>query len=211
LQKKGMKSEFGKYKDKIEFLGYRISVTNIGIRKSSVANIKKQISHLLYKNLIVPYKGPALTAARFPVPFKDEDFLTTISEIRRFLYGNLSELTLKKYLNGTYVKLNFKGIMSFYPLITDEEQMTQLDRWLVSTILNTLRKRKKLLTLFGYPASFYPFDLDADQLISISKKKFNGLYRIPSFLRIYKAIQKGVRDFGIEKVMHAESKYYDGW
>ena len=142
LQKKGMKSEFGKVKDHIDFLGYSITTSNIGIRKSSVANIKKQISYLVYKNLIQPIRSTPVGAARFPRKNKDEDFLTAISEIRRYLYGNLTEITLKKFLNGTYVKLNFKGIMSFYPLIDDEFQMKELDKWLLSTILNVLRKKK---------------------------------------------------------------------
>lgn len=193
------------------FLGYKISVTNIGIRRNSVGKIKRQISYLLYKNLLYPYKGSSIKGSRFPTAKKDADFLTAISEIRRYLYGNLSETTLKKFLNGTYVKLNFKGIMSFYPLINDEEQMRELDRWLISTILNTLRNRKQLLKNFGYPTNYFPFDLDADQLLASCKTKAGGLFRIPSFWRIYLALQKGVRDLGIETIMHSESKYYDGW
>lgn len=211
LQKKGMKSEFGKAKSFVDFLGYRISVTNIGIRKSSIANIKRQISYLLYKNLIDPYKGPAIKGSRFPSPEKDSDFLTAISEIRRYLYGNLTETTLKKFLNGTYVKLNFKGIMSFYPLVNDEEQMRELDRWLLSTIINALRKREKLLQAFSYPTNYFPFQLRGEDLLAACKAKAGGLFRIPSFLRIYLALQQGVRDLGIEKVMHSESKYYEGW
>ncbi len=215
LQKNGMRSEFANPKTYVEFLGYRISVENIGIRNQSIANIKKWISYLLYKNLLQPIKNSPVQAARFPTSMRDPDFLTTILEIRRFLYGNLTEKTLKKYLNGTYVKLNFKGIMSFYPLISDEQQMKDLDRWLVSTILNTLRKRKQILHRLGYPVNFFPFTLTGNNIIEICKKKQvngnKGHFQIPSFLRIYLALQMGVKNLGIDRVMHSESKYYEGF
>jgi hypothetical protein len=35
--------------------------------------------------------------------------------------------------------------MSFYPLLSDENQMKELDRWLLSTILIVLKKRKIFL------------------------------------------------------------------
>lgn len=211
LQKAGMRSEFVNPKSHIDFLGYKLSVTNIAIRESSIRNIKKQISYLLYKNLIYPLKTNPVQAARFPTPEKDEDFLTAVSEIRRYLYGNLSEITLKKFLNGTYVKLNFKGIMSFYPLVDDEEQMKEMDRWLVSTILNALRKRKKLLQALGYSVDFFPFDLSSKELVNMCKTTRSRLFQIPSFLRIYLALQMGVKNLGIEQVMNPESKYYSGW
>lgn len=211
LQKAGMRSEFVNPKSYIEFLGYKISVTHIAIRDSSVLNIKKQISYLLYKNLIQPLKSNPIQALRFPTAHKDSDFLTAISEIRRYLYGNLTEITLKKFLNGTYVKLNFKGIMSFYPLINDEDQMKDLDNWLVSTILNVLRKRKKLLIQLGKQTNFFPFDMNSESLINTCRKQSGGIFQIPSFLRIYRAIQIGIKNLGIEKVMNPDSKYYSGW
>jgi hypothetical protein len=211
LQNEGMKSEFVKHKNYIEFLGYKITVTNIAIRKSSVDNIKKQISYLLYKNLLEPLKNTPINVARFPTISKDEDFLTAISEIRRYLYGNLSEITLKKFLNGTYLKLNFKGIMSFYPLINDEKQMKDLDNWLISTILNTLKKRKQLLEKANYNISFFPDNLNSEILVNECKLKSAGIFQIPSFLRIYLALKMGVKNLGIDRVMNPESKYYDGW
>ena len=37
-------------------------------------------------------------------------------QIRRYLYVNLNEKMLHNYISGPYKRLNFKGIMSFYPL-----------------------------------------------------------------------------------------------
>lgn len=214
LQKEGMQSEFAHPKSYVEFLGYSISVEKIGIKKKSIENIKKQISYLLYKNLINPISTNPIKITNLPTFDRDKDFLTAISEIRRYLYGNLTEQTLKKYLNGTYTKLNFKGIMSFYPLVDDENQMLELDKWLVSTILNSLRKRKALLKrMINYDVPFFPFDLNSTELVNQCKNKVvnggKGYFQIPSFLRIYKALQLGVKNLGIDRVMNPDSNYYD--
>ncbi|MBB5394524.1 reverse transcriptase domain-containing protein [Mucilaginibacter sp. AK015] len=214
LQKEGTSSEFAKTKYHVEFLGYKISTETIGIRNKSVIKIKKQISYLLYKNLIQPIKYFPINAINLPGKDRDRDFLIAIMQIRRYLYGNLSENTLARYLNGTYNRLNFKGLMSFYPIIDNEAQMIELDKWMVSTFLNVLRKRKQILISHGRPSlDHFPFDLTSAELIKQCRAqkfgKSKGLYRIPSFLRIYKAIQIGVNSIGVEKVMNKKIGYYE--
>ena len=136
-------------------------------------------------------------------------------EVRRYLYGNLTEITLKKYMNGTYKVLSFKGIMSFYPLINDVDQLKKLDEWLISTIMNILRLRRKLLTKI-FPKDFdpyqKPFVFDKNQLISYCKNTTidgkRGLLDIPSFLRIHNALKLGLINEGIVRVMNPKSGYY---
>lgn len=214
LQKAGIKSEFSNTKNCVEFLGYRVSNDNIGIKHNSILKIKKQISFLLYKNLIQPIRVLPFNTKNIPTIQKDRDFLTAIMQIRRYLYGNLSETTLKKYLNGTYTNLNFKGLMSFYPIINDENQMKELDKWIVSTVLNVLRKRKTLLENSGFNnLNFFPFNLNPENLIKECKAHklslSKGSFQIPSFLRIYLAIQKGVETIGVEKIMNKNAVYYE--
>ncbi|WP_046181189.1 reverse transcriptase domain-containing protein [Domibacillus tundrae] len=213
LSKKGMPSEL-KAKEHIEFLGYQISGTNVSIKPASLNKIKANISYLLYKNLIQPLAGNTLQSVEIPSNNNDKDFVTAIMQIRRYLYGNLNEHMLKNYLNGSYKRLNFKGVMSFYPLIDDEEQMKELDRWLLSTILNSIKKRDKLLQKHGhFRSNQFPFNLDKETLLSECKhrKIYNkkGLIEIPSFMRIYQAIQEEVKLKGIEKVMNPKSNQYD--
>ncbi|MCV5707074.1 hypothetical protein OFN27_28300, partial [Escherichia coli] len=89
--------------------------------------IKREISYILYKHLIQPLKSSPLKALKIPANNKDEALLSAICEIRRYMYGNLSEDMLSAYINGRSNRIFFKGIMSFYPLINDEEQMRSLD------------------------------------------------------------------------------------
>ena len=214
LQSSTMPSEFVNPKNYVEFLGYKISNKSVGIKESSVNKIKKQISYILYHNLLQPLVSVKLKVLEFPANDLDKSYVTAIMQIRRYLYGNLTEITLKKYLNGTYKHLSFKGIMSFYPLINDTEQMLELDKWLLSTILNCLKKRKKLLKQVNssFKTDQFPFNCNANQLIAKSKSVLvfgkHGLVEIPSFLRIHNALKKGLTEEGIERVMHPKSNYY---
>ncbi len=216
LQKEKMPAEFKNSKTFIEFLGYRISLDNVGIKDKAVVKIKKQISYLLYRNLIQPMQGVPFRGMNFPANDHDKDFLRAIRQIRRYLYGNLTEGVLQRVINGQYQRLLFKGLMSFYPLLDDEEQLRDLDRWMISTILNALRKRRKLFGQHGYKKidqTIFPFNCTDKTVVPIclGKKAPNGkgTYQIPSFLRIYRVIKLGLQNEGIEWVMNPNSSPYD--
>lgn len=214
LKRNEMSTEFINHKEYIEFLGYKISTENISIKTSSVENIKTHISYLLYKNLIQPLKVTSIHGSNIPTGGKDKNFLSAMMEVRRYLYGNLTEETLKKYMNGTFKILDFKGIMSFYPLINDEDLLKDLDKWLISTILNAIEHRRKLLVqkVPGFLDYQPPFKLSKNDLIAYGKntiiKNKRGLLEIPSFLRIYNALKLGILNDGIERVMNPRSLYY---
>ncbi|MFC3355516.1 reverse transcriptase domain-containing protein [Sphingobacterium zeae] len=215
LQQQNGQSEFNNTKTFIEFLGYKISCDNISIKEQSVIKIKNQISYLLYKNLIQPLKSNPFNAKIIPDKGEDHDLVTAIMQIRRYLYGEVSERKLGNYLNGAHKTLKFKGIMSFYPLIDDEKQMKELDSWMISTILIAISLRGKLLSNhYGKKFNNFPFETEKDEFLTICKnrriKNKRGLMQIPSFLRIHKAIRKGILNEGIEKIMHPKSiEYYE--
>ena len=214
LAKKGIPTELNSRKHYLEFLGYQLSNDYTSIKNSSINKIKNHISEILYKNLIKPLNQPRLKSVRIPANNQDRDLLVAIIQIRRYLYGNLNDKLLRNYLSGDYKRLKFKGLMSFYPLIDDEEQLKNLDKWLISTILNALKKRRKLLLKHGHNRKHnFPFNVDAQGLIEVCKKsKINGikgLMEIPSFLRIYHAIKQNVITVGIERTMHFNSSKYN--
>lgn len=215
LKRNDIPSEFFNSKEYIEFLGYKISTEKVSIKNKSVEKIKKHISYLLYKSLIHPLKQGNVSVLNLPYSGRDKNFLSALMEVRRYLYGNLTEITLKKYMNGTYKVLSFKGIMSFYPLINDVDQLKELDEWLISTIMNILRLRRKLLAKI-FPKDFdphqIPFVFNKNQLIPYCKNTTidgkKGLLDIPSFLRIHNALKLGLINEGIVRVMNPKSGYY---
>lgn len=214
LTTEDMKSELASYKPTIEFLGYSISNKKISIKDTSVEKIKRHISYILYRNLIQPINKDNWKDIKIPTHSKDIAFISVISEIRRYLYGNLNEKMLRNYISGEYKRLNFKGIMSFYPLIDDIEQLKILDSWLMSTIANTLKKRGKLLSeKFPEIGNSELYSMRGESLLKYCKNIKLGNKKdrieIPSFLRIYLAIKDKVATVGIEDTMHPKSNYYD--
>ncbi|WP_312418388.1 reverse transcriptase domain-containing protein [Epilithonimonas sp.] len=214
LKRKEMSTEFINHKEYIEFLGYKISTEKISIKNSSVDLIKSHIASLLYKNLILPLNVSPIHYSNIPNGGRDKNFLSAIMDVRRYLYGNLSEEILKKYMNGTFKVLNFKGIMSFYPLINDIELLQELDNWLISTILNIIELRRKKLVEYDsfFPDHQPPFLLNKDELLHHCKTSVigykTGLLEIPSFLRIHNALKLGLLNNGVESIMNPHSIYY---
>lgn len=213
LTREDLPTELKSTKTHIEFLGYSISVDSISIKEASVKKIKKQISYLLYRNLIQPLKGSRLKGLIIPSDDKDPALLTAIMQIRRYMYGGLSDQQLRNYLNGRTKRIYFKGIMSFYPLINDTDQLRSLDGWLISVIFRSLRLRAKLLKKWGYDRSaYFPFNVRHSEIpAKFRSQKIHGrqLLEVPSFTLIQRAIEKGLKNRGIENVMNPESTDYD--
>lgn len=214
LKRKEMSTEFINHKEYIEFLGYKISTEKISIKNSSVDIIKSHIASLLYKNLILPLNVNPIHYSNIPSGGRDKNFLSAIMDVRRYLYGNLTEEILKKYMNGTFKVLDFKGIMSFYPLINDIDLLKELDNWLISTILNIIELRRKKLVKYDstFPSHQPPFFLNKDELLLHCKTAVvgykTGLLEIPSFLRIHNALKLGLLNNGVESIMNPQSIYY---
>jgi len=214
LCQSGMPTEFDKVKEDINFLGYKLSGQRISIKEEKVLEIKEKISYLLYRNLIQPIKPTVLRLVTIPNNDDDPAFVTAIMQIRRYLYGNLNDQIIRLYLLGHYKRLRFKGLMSFYPLLNDEDQLSELDGWLVATILHVSKLRGQILESKGYRVSGqFPFNLNKQNILEVCKKKRVknrvGLIQIPSFMRIYRAIQKGVESDGVEQTMNPKSNLYN--
>lgn len=208
-----MRSEFYKTKECVEFLGYSISVDKVSIKAASVIKMKREISYILYKHLLQPLKSTPLKALKIPANNKDEALLSAICEVRRYMYGNLSESMLEAYLTGRSSRIFFKGIMSFYPLVNDEQQMTSLDGWLVNAIFKAVQKRSKLLASHHQPRRHsFPFNASRKNLLKgCNRSKVNGkrLLKFPSFLTIYRAMQKGLVEEGISGITDTNVNSYN--
>lgn len=215
LCKKGIPAELSNTKHAIEFLGYSVSPDNVSIKPQSVKKIQKQITYLLYRNLIQPLKGDALKSIRIPSNDRDYGLLVAIMQIRRYLYGNLSEVQIRDFMIGRKKHLRFKGLMSYYPLVDNEIQLKELDGWLVSVIHRSLKLRVKLLEKWKFKVAHnFPFNVERENLVEEFAKREVGpqkkrLLQIPSFLRIYMAVKKGLTDTGIERTMNPSGGYYD--
>jgi len=212
LSRDGLRAEISS-KPNFDFLGYSIAVGRVSIRERAEKKIKKQISYLLYKNLIQPLKSKPLRGLVIPSNNRDPGLLTAMLQVRRYLYGGLLKRDLADYIKGRRKTLSFKGVMSFYPLLNDEMQLKKLDGWLLSIIHRSIQTRAKLLLSHGYTKNHsFPFSVDRKNIVKQYRRRKVGnkpLLEVPSFTLIYHALQRGLKEAGIEKVMHPESIKYD--
>lgn len=208
-----MPSEFASRKNQVEFLGYAISVDQVSIKKASVNKIKRQISYILYKHLIQPLNSRPLKAIKIPGGDKDEALLSAICEIRRYLYGNLNEEMISAYLSGRSNRIFFKGIMSFYPIINDIDQLKSLDGWLVNAIFKAVQKRSKMLKSHKMPRGHsLPFKASRKEFLqycNVTKVGGKKLLVIPSFMTIYHAMKKGLVELGVAGITDPMADTYD--
>jgi RNA-directed DNA polymerase len=211
LSRDGLAAEIAS-KPWFNFLGYSISVERVSMRDKTEQRIKKQVSYLLYRNLIQPLKSTPLKGLIIPANNRDKALLVAVMQIRRYLYGGLLNRDMVEYVKGRRKSLHFKGVMSFYPLLNNLEQLRALDGWLVSAVDRSVRARSELLLSHGYDRRHsFPFNVSRNEILSkYRKKRVAGkrLLELPSFQLVYKALQRGLMETGIERVMHPESSKY---
>jgi hypothetical protein len=211
LARKGLTTEIAS-KEEFDFLGYSIGVSHVSIKEKAEKRIKKQISYLLYRNLIQPLKHVPLRGLVIPSNNRDKALLSAMMQIRRYLYGGLLHRDIIEYIKGRRRTLHFKGVMSFYPLLNDEQQLKELDGWLLSVIDRSVQKRSQLLLSHRYDRRLsFPFNVGRGNIIEqYRRKRIDGkrLLEVPSFTLIYRALQRGLRESGIVSVMHPDSNSY---
>jgi RNA-directed DNA polymerase len=199
-------------KASFDFLGYSIGVDKVSVRSKTIQRIKKQVSYLLYRNLLQPLKSKPLKGLIIPANNRDAALLTAVMQIRRYLYGGLLHRDIVDYIKGRRRSLHFKGVMSFYPLLNDVAQLKSLDGWLLSAVSRCVQARSELLLSHGFDRRHsFPFNVPRDAILRRYRKKRIGgkrLLELPSFQLIFQALQRGVLESGIERVMHPESSKY---
>ena len=194
----------------VNFIGYGLRRDCISIKESHVKKIKDRISYLIYSNLLEPIRKNKIIPARFAPNF-DRDYLVTIGQIRRYLYGDITEASLGRYLSGVTPNIHYRGLMSFYPIITDEALLKNLDGWLINTLALTIRLRGKELGVYSYTNLPTPHGLATEKLLKLKATTSRGKpidLSIPSFWRIGRLMTKAAREHGPNMVANPLSGNY---
>jgi hypothetical protein len=185
----GARAEFksGNY---VDFVGYRVGFDKIGIRSSTEEKIKERLSYLVYANLL---QQPRRNHFHMHLAAGiDRDYVVMIAQIRRYLYGDVTETMLARYAAGDLPEMRYRGLMSFYPLVDDIQQLSSLDGWLAHTIYYCLRKRTKLFQNHGDMHLPPPHNVAMTDLIH----RVDPSIRIPSFIRIAAHLRNAAAAFG---------------
>lgn len=193
----------------IDYVGHRISEESlsklrISLPDKAVSRIKRRVSKILHIHLFQHRLGApgAVSAARFGPGFVDWDMVTAINELRKYIYGGLTRGELQSFLDGTSRLRRVRGLMGFLPLVSDVNQLSQLDGWLLSAIRRAQRERVRMAAAQGITVvrpreriildgSWYNFPL-IDHDVSV-----------PSFALAWRASRKFSRRYGLSRVSSA--------
>lgn len=81
--------------------------------------------------------------------------------------------------------------------------------------LPTLRGSSKLLLSHGFDRRHsFPFNVSKDRILNMYRRKRiydERFLEVPSFRLIYEALQRGLTETAIERVMHPKSSKYGYW
>ena len=198
-------------KSHVDFVGYKVAPATISIKDRSVERIKARIAQLIYRNLLEEPKRGRFVMTRVR-PNVDRDYVVVILQIRRYLYGNLTERRLRQYLVGEIPNVHFRGLMSFYPIVDDDALLKSLDGWLVHTLWTSIRKRRSLFGNRLRGVEPPPFGLAVERLTSLSvTSSTTGAkldLRIPSFRRMSKVLRLASVRYGAGAIANPQSGQY---
>ena len=199
-------------KSSIDYLGYRIFLEHISIAERKVRKIKSRISFIIYQNLIQPLRAKGIFNQARLTPSLDLDYATALRQIRFYLYGGLTDDKLRCYIAGKVPDLHFRGVMSYYPIVTDIEQLAKLDGWLAYTLRQSLRLREKLWRSRGVHPLPGPFPGWAEKVSKLTAGVMpdgKGVdLTIPRFTLINSAIRAAISRKGIRAVANPRSGIY---
>jgi len=201
LLRPGTPPETGEMKSisKVSFLGYDLGIGEAEIKAESIARIKSRLEQLVFNNLL---REP-LNGCQEPVQLGaavDRDYVTLLLQMRRYLYGDLTEKQVRRYQRGEVPFRRFKGLMAAYPMLSDSDQLRLLDGWLLSTLHLALQKRTRLLERQGFTNLPSPHGLDRSALPKLRgvSTRHQGMIdlSVPSFRRMATVIQRSSRAYG---------------
>lgn len=196
----------------VNFLGYKISQEYLSIRPESVRRIKSHISFLIYKNLLQePKRGNFVSDRILGAGQIDLDYPVLIYQLRRYLYGGLSEAMLRRFLFRQTPNLRFKGLMSFYPIVDDEPLLRELDGWMLASVARAIKLRGNLWNSYFPGPLPTPHGRTPSQILQLRHNPLSGPLidlRFPSFLRISKLLRRAASTYGTSAVANSKSARY---
>lgn len=207
----GLQAEF-RAKTSVSFIGYKIGSNLISFRPETLKNSQDWLSYLIFSNLLQEPKRGRLAQER--IGDVDWDYVIMLAQVRRYLYGELSESQLRKYMARQTPLLRYHGLMSFYPVVNDEALLKHVDGWLLNSVYRSLKLRGKLLREMGFQRLPLPHGLSMAQLVTLRHVTREGKridLRFPSIARVARLIRRASKTYGASAIAGPGSnEYYSG-
>ena len=189
----------------VDYLGYRISPAGLSMPEKATGRMKTRVSRLinLYLLQYLDFGYKSSRASTYPECY-DWDLLGLIYELRRSMYGGLSEADLYGFVHEGKKLRKMKGLMGFYCLLDDSKALKELDGWLLSTVRRAMKTRNDILQSKYGANCPVPSNKELATGEWIDPTAWRGddtiETRIPSFVRGWRASRKHFYTFGLEHV-----------
>ena len=187
-------------KSSVTFLSHSLSGEGVAIAPKAIARMKRRVARIVYNNLLLQPKRQQFNADRIGKGFYDWDLVTCVNELRRYIYGRITEASLSAVLSGKERVNTTLCALSYYPLADElgAVELRTLDGWLVDTLERAYTKRCDILQSLGHTVS----PVTASDLISGAWYKFPTVpveTKLPSFFRAWMYVKKASNIFGLER------------
>lgn len=181
------------------FLSYKFTPDAVFVSDKSIKTIKSRCAKIVYMHLLLhPRRAGTVSPKRVGQGFYDWDLVTCVNELRKYIYGRMSQSTLDRYLDGNIDLKNIQGAVSYFSLVEVGDQFRELDGWLIDILRRALAKRAKII---NSKFSRNPYAVASrDQLIDGSWYKKTILpmeTRAPSFFSAWRACRKSLARHGL--------------
>lgn len=181
-----------------EFLGYIFKPSGLYMGSRAKSNIKRRCSKIIYNNLLLHLKrSKSLNNRRLGNGFHDWDLVTCINELRKYIYGGLTQAALEESLLGTRTIRNVSGAVSYFALVENSEIFRELDGWLVDVLHRGYRARLRFAAKL---LNHTPNPVSKNQLIDGTWYSFPKIpvdTRLPSFFSAWRAARKSWSQHGL--------------
>jgi RNA-directed DNA polymerase len=184
--------------ESVDFLGYRMTRSYVGLKDSVVERIKTRVDYIVWSNLLEPLQKGTFKIERVTLHV-DRDYQVMIGQLRRYFYGNLTEAKVRELERGAVKRMRYPGLMAHFPLIDDMEQLKALDGWMLNTVAQALKRRTRLLEELDIHGLPRPHRMSSSELLTLHGWTRRGDkldLRVPSLVRFSSIILRAAAIFG---------------
>jgi RNA-directed DNA polymerase len=172
-----------KSKNSIIFLGCEISNAGVSVAKKRIDRLKRKIARVVYQHLIQAPKKKTFSKRRI-LSSVDWDLVTCVNDIRKIIYGRLSESELTDGLSQKNPQKQIRSHMSGFAMVNIPDRFRELDGWLVGLLERAYSMRASLVSKMSVMA----LPLSRKSIISgdwYQFKEFSQETRLPSTFRAW--------------------------
>ncbi len=187
-----------KSKNSVLFLGCEISSQGVRPAEKRISRIKRKMARVVYQHLIQAPKKRTFNKKRIQADV-DWDLVTCVNEIRKIIYGRLSEADLTDGLSRKAPQKPVRSHMSGFAMVDKPDQFRELDGWLVGLLERAYSMRASLASKMRVK----PLVLTRKSIISGNWYKFKGFSqetRLPSTFRAWLYMRMMYRSRGIRSL-----------